>query len=378
MLQYLARAHDVDLVVFRHRRDQDPAAALPSGLVRRICVIDLPHHRKDLVSRALRNAGRFMRGLPPLVDRFRGFGDAIERFVGGYRYEVGVIEHFWCAPYLPAMEGVCRSVVLNLHNVESVLHQTSGAAGGQASRALHGRFAQCSRELERLWLPRFTEVLTASQPDAERVGVLAPASKPRVFPNAIPWTPLPQTAEQNVIAFSGNLEYHPNQLAVEYFNANIWPEVKRRWPATVWRLIGMNPEAVSGILAGRERVELTGSVPDAVAELAAARIVVVPLLSGSGTRLKIVEAWAAGRAIVSTSLGAEGLPACDARNILLADTPDAFIAAIDKLLSDPKLRRAIGDAGRAEYERSLNWDAAWKLLDGSILFAGGNASNIEY
>ena len=89
----------------------------------------------------------------------------------------------------------------------------------------------------------------------------------------------------------------------------------------------------------------------------------MPLLSGTGTRLKIVEAWAAGTAVVSTSLGAEGLPARDGQNILLADGRESFVSAVCKLLESAADRERIGSAGREQYERELTWHSAWNALD---------------
>jgi polysaccharide biosynthesis protein PslH len=90
---------------------------------------------------------------------------------------------------------------------------------------------------------------------------------------------------------------------------------------------------------------------------------VVPLLSGSGTRLKIIEAWAAGTAVVSTSVGAEGLPGRHGENILLADGPESFATAVTLLLESPLDRQRIGRAGRDQYEREFTWNAAWSALD---------------
>ncbi len=102
---------------------------------------------------------------------------------------------------------------------------------------------------------------------------------------------------------------------------------------------------------------------DAIGHLAAAKVAVVPILSGSGTRLKIIEAWAAGTAVVSTSLGAEGLPARDGENILLADDPSSFSGAVSRLLESPAERERIGRAGRDRYEREFTWESAWGMLD---------------
>ena len=97
---------------------------------------------------------------------------------------------------------------------------------------------------------------------------------------------------------------------------------------------------------------------------------VVPLLSGSGTRLKIIEAWAAGRAVVSTTLGAEGLPVAHGVNIFLADSPDTFAESVNCLLRDPVRRQSLGDAGRSSYERELTWDSAWRCLASTLTSIG--------
>jgi glycosyltransferase involved in cell wall biosynthesis len=102
---------------------------------------------------------------------------------------------------------------------------------------------------------------------------------------------------------------------------------------------------------------------NAIEEIAAARVVVVPLLAGSGTRFKIIEAWAAGRAVVSTTIGAEGLPARHGENLLIADTPREFAEAVSLLLASPALRAELSVTGRALYESEFTWENAWRKLD---------------
>ncbi len=165
------------------------------------------------------------------------------------------------------------------------------------------------------------------------------------------------------MAFSGNLEYHPNVAAVRFFATRIWPSLRERDPALRWRLIGRNEAAVARWTSADPRIETTGAVQDALAELARARVVVVPLLAGSGTRIKILEAWAAGRAVVSTRVGAEGLPVKHGENLLLADSASAILDAILVLLQDEALRRRLGAAGRRLVEEQFCWPAAWQRLD---------------
>jgi glycosyltransferase involved in cell wall biosynthesis len=104
-------------------------------------------------------------------------------------------------------------------------------------------------------------------------------------------------------------------------------------------------------------------VDDAVLELARAKVAVVPLLAGSGTRLKILEAWAAGVPVVSTFLGAEGLPVRAGEHLLLADGAADFVEAVSRLLASKELRRKVGMAGRLLLEKEFTWETAWKSLD---------------
>jgi len=108
---------------------------------------------------------------------------------------------------------------------------------------------------------------------------------------------------------------------------------------------------------------LTGFVENALTSLAQAQVAIVPLLAGSGTRVKILEAWAAGTAVVSTTLGAEGLECRDGEHLILANGPEDFAQAVSSLLESPADRARIGSAGRLLFEQSYTWPAAWSRLD---------------
>lgn len=363
LLQYLAGKYTVDLIVFRQPGAPDPRHAMPDGLVRRTIVIDLPENRRSVAAKALRNAVRVARAVPPLVDRFSGFEREIAAAVDGRHYSVGVIEHFWCAPYGGLISKVCEKTILNLHNIESVLHQRCAQSERSPAGLVHQVFGDASLRLERQWLPRFSSVLATSATDAEVARSIAPAARVAVYANAIPLVPLPQREDCQAIVFSGNMEYHPNRSAVRYFRREIWPRLRERWPDLVWRLVGKNATAVRPFTSGDPRIEVSGEVEDAVRELARAQVAVVPLLAGSGTRLKILEAWAAGTAVVSTSIGAEGLPVRDGEHILLADGPAAFAEAVSRLLACREMRDRLGKAGRLLMEKEFTWEIAWQNLD---------------
>ncbi len=314
----------------------------------------LPHHSKSFPARAWRNGWRFVRGAPPLFDRYSGFESQLD--LRG-RYALGVVEHFWCAAYAAALRPFCDRLVLDLHNIESELSRTHAIAAGGVQRIFLSRFPAAYRRLEREWIPRYDVVLVASDQDRARV------DHPNVivYPNALPERDRPLVAEENCIVFSGNLEYHPNIEAVRWFRSAIWPRVR---DLAEWRLVGRNPQAIAGLVAGDDRIKVIGPVEDAVEEIARAKVCVVPLRSGSGTRFKILEAWAAGRAVVSTTLGAEGLGARDGEHLVIADDAAGFADAIGRLVKNEAERKALGESGRRLCLDRFTWQSAWKKLDG--------------
>ena len=363
LLDYLARRYAVHAVVFRHAGDPHPSLAISPGRVERLDVIDLPYHSKRPVERAIRNATRIVRNRPPLVDRFSGYARQISMLLAGEQYETAVIEHFWCAPYLEQVRPHSKSVILDLHNIESVWHRSLAASETVMRAWALRRFATAAVALERMWLPKFDFILATSTTDAELVRRLAPGANVSVYPNALPNTPPPPRLERQAIAFSGNLEYPPNISAVRFFRESIWPALETRWPELMWRIVGKNPDAIRPLVAGHPRIEVTGFVEDAVAVLAECQVAVIPLLAGSGTRVKILEAWAAGTPVVSTRIGAEGLDCVDGTHLLIADEPRRFADSVSTLLASPADRSRIGSSGRRLFDERYTWPAAWRTLD---------------
>jgi glycosyltransferase involved in cell wall biosynthesis len=327
----------------------------------------LPEHSRSVVARAWRNGWRLIRGRPPLLDRYSGLEAQLAPMLGGRHYRAAVIEHFWCAPYARCLRPHCELLVLDLHNVESELARSHAQATRGLPSAAFSRFSASYRRLEREWLPQFDVVLVASEEDRRRIE----HRNVHVYPNALPEIARPSipeaTPESAGIVFSGNLEYHPNVEAVRWFHTQVWPRVRERLPGIEWRLVGRNAEAVAGLVSGSERVRIVGPVEDAIRALAEASVCIAPLRSGSGTRFKILEAWAAGRAVVSTTVGAEGLDARPGEHLLIADEPGSFAEAIVKLMEHPELRRRLGESGRALYLDRYTWSSAWRALEAAGL-----------
>jgi polysaccharide biosynthesis protein PslH len=162
--------------------------------------------------------------------------------------------------------------------------------------------------------------------------------------------------------FVGQMGWFPNRDGIEYFLAQILPLVRRRCAARL-TVIGHRGgmQAPAGL---EDAVEFTGFVDDLRAPVHAAQVYVVPLRAGSGTRLKLLEAMAMGKAIVSTRIGAEGLGLVDGEHALLADRPEEFADAVCGLLQDPLRRQTLGAAARTLAERQFGWNAIGRRLLG--------------
>lgn len=338
LIEYLRRYYTVDMITFA------PAPAAPFG---DILHIELPYHSRRGLARLGRNAWRWVRQVPPLVDRFAGFEATMARWMAGRRWPVALVEHFWVAPYVHLLRRHCDRVVLDLHNVESIL-----------MRGIASPFAAPARALEKRLLGRFDQVLTASAEDAARIDTSAV-----VYPNAIPVRPprpaskAPPPPGRPVIAMSGNFEYPPNAEGLRWFERTVWPRLRRRYPAIELRLIGKGARPVE----------------DAVAELMDASLAIVPIFAGSGTRLKILEAWQAEIPVVSTRLGAEGLGAKNGRHLLLADSADDFVHQIGALLDNPEMGRNLTSAALTLLNGQFTWPVAWKRLEQCAVFRSAAA-----
>ena len=365
LLHWLARRCRVHLITFADEQAPNPEPYLPKGLVDRMSCIYLPHHDKRPASRLYRNTGRLIRGELPLTDRF-GQAQSLQQVALATRdehFDIAVIEHFWCARYLSVLRPRANRVALDLHNIESVLHDGCARTEPWPSSLGHRLFRRTAERMEKDLLAGFDLVLVASEADRERVMRIAPKAQVGVYPNSIPLVPRPQVEEEDVVAFSGNLEYPPNITAVKHFKKHVWPGLRESALQLRWRIIGKNDFAIRNLIKDDPRIESTGSVGDAVQELARAKVVVVPILAGSGTRIKILEAWAAERPVVSTSIGADGLPVRDGENIRIADDPEQMKTAVLELLEDKGLRIKLGKAGRKTYADNYSWPAAWDALE---------------
>src|SRR2546428_543140 len=202
--------------------------------------------------------------------------------------------------------------------------------------------------------------LTVAVSEADRTMVAAHAPKARV--RAIPtgvdtsyFTPNGSHEAPGSVVLPGSMNWWPNEDSVVYFVEAILPRIRSEMPEVSLTVVGRNPSARVLQLAATAGVRVTGTVDDVRPYVAEASVGVVPLRVGGGTRIKIFELLAMGKAVVSTTVGAEGLPLISGTHCLRVDDPADFAAAIVALLRDPARRRALGSAGRRLVEERYSW-----------------------
>lgn len=207
---------------------------------------------------------------------------------------------------------------------------------------------------------RAAAVLVTSERERGILQTKLPSQAIEVVPNGVDtaaFSAVPVVRETpGAIVFTATMDYYPNAQAVRFFAEECWPQVRACVPEATWEIVGRNPPPDVLKLAQQPGITVTGTVPDVRPYLAAASVAIAPLQVGGGTRLKVLEALAMRKAVVSTSLGCEGLGVVAGRHLEIADDPRDFAQAIVALLGDPARRLALGSAGRTLAEQGYAWE----------------------
>ena len=209
--------------------------------------------------------------------------------------------------------------------------------------------------------------IAVSADDRHRLEQLAPGIAAVSIPTGVDtdyFTPMPALERPAHLVFSGSMDWHPNEDAVLYFLDTIFPSIRERVSDATFSVVGRNPsERLRAAAARVGGVTVTGTVNDVRPSVAEGSVYVVPLRAGGGTRLKIFEALAMARPVVSTTVGAEGLGIGHGRHYTCADDPRAFADAVVGLLRDPQRRAALGAAGRHLVETCYSWPTIGRAFE---------------
>ncbi len=258
-------------------------------------------------------------------------------------------------PFLPV------PLIVDMHNIEHVLLERYLACeGNPLRRACAWVECQKLKRWERRSCSRARLALVCSEYDRSQLAGFLPALATAVVPNALDlsgYSPTPDD-DRSTILYLGGMDWFPNRDAVEFFVFKILPAVRELVPDVEFVVAGRGPtESFRRKFECIPRVRFTGTVPDLREEIARATVCVVPLRIGSGTRLKILEAAAMAKPIVSTRIGAEGLKFADGKEIILVDEPQAFAKGVSRLLADKPRRRELGQAALRRVEQDYSFPA---------------------
>jgi len=373
LMTKLARRHDVTAaMLIDDEFDIEECRQAMLAYCREVVLVPNPYGQKGPAKRLLQ-----VRSLASTqsFERLRAAVPTMQRHLDGLlrakRFDIVNLEftfqgHFNLRQAPPGEK--LPSVIVDSHNIDFDLARQYARTGGFGRRLYHmSNWPKLRREELRTYRDA-DGVYLCSAADERRLLDLVPEAHTAVIPNAAdveyyqprPGDPPP---DGRTVVFFGHLSYAPNVDGVTYFLRDIWPRIAASHPEARCKIVGPSPPPSLLRLAG-PRVELTGFVPDLRPHLAAAAVVVVPLRLGGGTRLKIVEAMAMAKAVVSTSLGAEGIEAVPGRDLLLEDEPTAFAEAVGRLLAEPDLAAGIGESARQLATEKYAWSGAARGLEG--------------
>lgn len=293
-------------------------------------------------------------------------------------YDIVQVEGIEMAQYgLHALHAVTPTgtrprLVFDDHNCEYLLQQRNAQTDLQHPKrwfaALYSFIQwQKLRWYERRICQRTDAVLAVSAVDQQALQRLAPGVTVTVVANGIDGAevePPPVTSHQlsAALLFTGKMDYRPNIDAVLWFAEEVLPLIQQEAPDVRFQIVGMNPHTRLDGLRQNPAIEITGAVASIVPYLHAATVYVVPLRVGGGTRFKVLDAMAHGKALVSTSLGVEGLGVQHEQELLLADTPAAFAAAVLRLLADAKQGAVLSTQLGANASRFVNREYSWQQI----------------
>jgi len=365
-LRYLSRRHRVTLVA---------PVSCPIDAVDRaelddwsIEVLAVPVS-EALLAVLRRLAVGLFRGMPLIegLHHDRRIAQHIRQLTAGNQFDIVHVEHSFMAPYTTYIDARSRAKrTLSMHNVESrrFERELEFARGLRRAALLSDRMLFDSWE-ERA-LGAFDGIAAVSEVEHAWIREHAPTTASEIVPNGVNVdyfsTGDPYQSNRSII-FTGLMNYPPNIDAVTWFCDAVLPILTRRYPDLLFRIVGDKPPSRVRALSNRRGIEVTGRVEDVRPYLADAAAVVVPVRAGAGTRLKILEAMAMRRPVVSTSRGAEGLAVTATKNILLGETPEALAGHLSAVLDNPVLGEQLGNAGRRLVEAAYDWPHCLKGLE---------------
>ncbi|MDX6528211.1 MAG: polysaccharide biosynthesis protein PslH [Blastocatellia bacterium] len=310
--------------------------------------------------------------LPVLNYTTDSMKQALQHLLSEQDFEIIQIESIHLMSYLEIIRKARKRpvVVCDWHNVESeLMRRYSEREPRRLRRVYAGRTARLMSEFERRALREFDAHVVVSQRDAERLRSVNPDARIFVIENGVDTAFYSEVGAKDEslarrIVFVGSMDYHANVDGAVNFGREVWPRVREHQPDLIFTIVGKDPAPEVRELTRLPGIEVTGTVDDVRPFYREAIAAIVPLNVGGGSRLKILEAMAAGVPVVSTTLGAEGLAVKHGENILIADGNEHLVAAITSVVENEARRNELSAAGRALVSSRYDWSSLGASLFG--------------
>lgn len=367
LVKELARNHEVTVFTFYGSHSNDSHKQLEQFFHRVVCVpIRLPEPRG--VAEALDYARNLFSSRPYTLAKYCRplVAERLLELVRKENFDIILCDFLFSADVIP-WHWPCGKVLFT-HNVEEqIWRRHFQVTRNPIWKAVSWREHRTMRSAERHYVRLADHVLAVSENDRSYFATYAEAGKITVIPTGVDtdyFRPTTENDQYDVMMFTGSMDWLPNEDAIEYFAGNILPRIRTEIPTATLRVVGRRPsQRVRALASQTPGLEMVGEVPDIRPHVHNASIFVVPLRIGGGTRIKIFEAMAMGRVVVSTNVGAEGLPVRHNENIILADKPEDFARQVVELMRNPVRRMQINRAARALVEENYSWHSVARVFD---------------
>ena len=383
LMRHRARRHEITYLAFKE--PSQPAAEVDGmrEVAARVETIDRAEPAKGTLPFYADAAMHLINPLPYAVGKYRS--RALQRRLRGL-LDSSAFDLIVCDFLVPAVNLPDRlpcPAVIFTHNVESeIWRRHADTQPGAIARLLYAAQYRRMLRFEARTLARFDGVLAVSDADRQTFDALYPGAIRRpvhVVPTGVDtdyFAPAPCDPASRELVFTGSMDWLPNEDAMQYFCRDILPLIRAEEPGVSLSIVGRAPTPAVKRLADEHGVRVTGRVDDVRPYMTEAAVYVVPLRVGGGTRLKIFEAMAMAKAVVSTTIGAEGLPVTDGEHLMLADEPQTFARAVLRLLRDTDRRMRMESAARALVVEHYDWSAVAGALEGALLAIAERGSRL--
>jgi sugar transferase (PEP-CTERM/EpsH1 system associated) len=363
MLKRIKREHEVTYLSFASADDSAEAFEKASEYCHRL--VTVPRHEPPKFGARLYRELAFSlcSPLPYAIQKYRSraMRRAIEREVRDRDYDVVVCDFLVTSTNLPPVPDSVR--VLFQHNVESMIwrrhYETQAYSIKRAFFYIQWRKMQA---YERASCRSFDVVVAVSEVDRDQMRDEFGVNEVHDVPTGVDtdyFRPLGGASSPFELVFTGSMDWMPNEDAILHFVKEILPRIASSIPGVSLTIVGRNPSpALTALAVCDGRLTVTGRVDDVRPYVGRAAAYIVPIRVGGGTRLKIYEAMAMERPVISTSIGAEGLPVRDGEELLIADDPDEFAEAVLGVLGDGNLAKRLGQRAGAVVRERFGWERA--------------------